>query len=426
MGIKKFYSLREKKHWKYDAKLKQHWSWGYDIRLAGGKRVRESGFSSESDAIAAVGKIRAGEKDKKFGFIPEAARPSLQQLIDKHLTTILNPREKVRSRRVLSDFIGQLKQPQIKVNDVTTAGVLLYVEKRRRDVLKPQSIDRELNIIGATLNAAQNYYPQLAQWAPPRMPRPKKSKARRERIITDGEKVALLEYLFAPRKEGERSYQAAARRRVGLQVQFALLTGLRHAEMDRIKKSDIDWRANSLKIIGRKIEKVSNPTRYIAPLTSTMISILREACDRSRTDYVFTRSGNTTPKFYKILRAACVACEISYGRYMEGGLVLHDARHTATTRMLQGGIDLSTIQSFTGHSDKTMVLYYSHATPESRARAAAVLEGYAGNSNPGPGALSTEQIVWLSSLVAIGKLSPERLTEIIRGQASIPEELTSD
>ena len=63
-------------------------------------------------------------------------------------------------------------------------------------------------------------------------------------------------------------------------------------------------------------------------------------------------------------------------------MVLHDARHTATTRLRQAGLDLATIQSVTGHSDKTMVLYYSHATLASRERAAAALEAYAGD--PGP------------------------------------------
>jgi hypothetical protein len=33
-----------------------------------------------------------------------------------------------------------------------------------RDELKPQSIDRELNIIVAMFNQAENYFPALDQW----------------------------------------------------------------------------------------------------------------------------------------------------------------------------------------------------------------------------------------------------------------------
>jgi integrase len=110
-----------------------------------------------------------------------------------------------------------------------------------------------------------------------------------------------------------------------------------------------------------------------------MLSILCVFCDRSETEYVFTRGGNTGPKFYRILREACESCGITYGRNVEGGIVFHDTRHTATTRMLHARLDLATIQSVTGHTDKTMGIYYSHSSPETSARAAEVLEKYAGD-----------------------------------------------
>jgi integrase len=84
--------------------------------------------------------------------------------------------------------------------------------------------------------------------------------------------------------------------------------------------------------------------------------------------------GGHRPKFYRILREACEACGIPYGRDISGGLVLHDARHSATTRMLQAGVDLDTVGSITGHSDRALILYYGHATRDSKRRAAEALE----------------------------------------------------
>lgn len=427
MAIRKFYSKREKKFWKYDAKAKLYWSYGYDIRLVGGQRVREAGFMTESDAVAAVGRIRQSEKDKKYGFIPESAKPLLSAFIEKRLASIRNPRERSRSTRILGD-LASVMPPRIKVTELTSAHIQLFVEKRFRDGLQPQSVSRELNSVAAALNSAAKLYSQLEQWVPPAMPRPKHSKGRRERIFTDDERRKLLEWLFAPRREGERGYQAAARRRVGLKVQFSLLTGMRHGEMSKIRKEHVDWDGRRLKVLGTKTQLVSNPTRYIT-LTRTMLSILKEFVDASKTDYVFTRSGNDTPKFYQIFSAACAACGIPYGRQVPGGLVLHDARHTATTRMLQAGLDLATIQSVTGHSDKSMVLYYSHATPETSARAADVLEAYAGDvslEEKMESRLSDEQLNLLMGLFEAGRIDRARLYRVLQGAEGFPTELLDE
>jgi excisionase family DNA binding protein len=83
--IKKFYSKRVKKHWKYDAKEKLYWSHGYDIRLVDGRRVRQAGFMSEADAVAAVGAIRAAEKELKHGFVADSAHPRLSKMVAKRL-----------------------------------------------------------------------------------------------------------------------------------------------------------------------------------------------------------------------------------------------------------------------------------------------------------------------------------------------------
>jgi integrase len=363
----------------YSEKLKKK-VWAYDVRI-GGQRKRDSGFEKREDAEAAVVKLRQEMKKKRYGLAPEPppSAPAFSELIERRLSSIALKPERVRSKRVLEDF-ASLLPARIKVSEITTADVRLYVEKRQKENLVPQSINRELNIIAATLNSAASFYPQLEQWVPPKMPRPKQSKRRRERIISSEERNQILDYLLRPRKLGEQLHAYEARRKVGLIFQFAMLTGMRHGEINKLKWSDVDWEARTLKVVGTKTETVTPSVRYL-PITETMMAILEERQKKSATDYVFTRAGNTGSKFYRILREACDACDITYGKNTVGGLILHDARHTATTRMLQAGVDLSTIGSITGHSDKNLILYYGHATAASRARAAAVLEEYAGGDN---------------------------------------------
>lgn len=388
--IKKFYSRRkEMPGWKRDPETGQLWSWGYDIRLRNPKRrARESGFATRGDAEAAVGRIRQLEKESKHGFISAASAPTFDELVKRRLASIHNPRERARSTRILGD-LAKVLPARIKVTELSSEHLQLFVERRLSDGLKSQSVNRELNSVMAALNSARKLFGRLAQWTPPAAPRPKQSKAARERVITQAEKDKLLGYLLAPRRDGERESDARARRDAGLIIHVALLTGLRHGEINRLMWHDLDG-TRSLKVVGTKTATVSNPTRYITPLTPTMLAILDERRRRSSTPYIFTRSGGALPRFYQILRKACEVCGIPYGRDAAGGLVMHDARHTATTRLLQAGVDVATVQSVTGHSDKTMVLYYAHATTSSRERAAAALEAYAGN--PGPAEPQEEDV----------------------------------
>ena len=88
----------------------------------------------------------------------------------------------------------------------------------------------------------------------------------------------------------------------------------------------------------------------------------------------FGKSGKIFPKFYKILRETCEHLGIPYGKNIEDGLILHSARHTVTTHMVESGLDFDTIGSITGHKAKELIAHYSHKHPGSVARAAAVLE----------------------------------------------------
>ena len=210
---------------------------------------------------------------------------------------------------------------------------------------------------------------------PPRVPRPKIVDGRRERIWAEDEIERILGELFAPKLEDEQVQAAIARYRVGRKVQFCLLNGLRHSEMNLVAKTSINWNARTVRI---RQGKTGN-YKVIGPLGPTSLAILREFYDQSKTDLVFSRTGNINPKFYRILREACERAGVPYGRNTPNGLVLHDARHTATTHLLESNVSPKTVQEWMGWSDKAFVLYYSHATKKSREEAGRTLEELAGN-----------------------------------------------
>lgn len=343
--------------------------WQLDLRL-NNKRIRRN-FFTRADAETVAYKLQHDKTLKRFGVRSIGDSPCLEELITRRCAVIASKRERTRAKRVLAYLLSLLPRG-VRIDQTTKSDLQRYVEARSADKLQPQSINRELNIISATLHDAPRFYSQMEQWKPPEIPRPKQKNRRRERYITDVEQTKILEYLYGPQMPEEDPQAVPARRRVGMIFEWACMTAMRHGEIDHLMWTHIDWRNKQIKIVDTKRDKY----RYM-PLSPTMEAILNERGIK-RTGYVFTRTGNSPPNFYRILRDGCEAVGIAYGPDKANGLIMHDCRHTATTNLLRAGIDLSTIQSITGHSDRTMILYYSHPSGETRDRAMRALEAASG------------------------------------------------
>lgn len=335
--------------------------WVLDIRV-NKKRVRATLFS-KADAESVAYKLQHDHSLKKFGIRSMVDAPAFAELIERRCAVIHNRRERQRARRVLTSLLSLLPRG-VAVDQVTTADIQKYVELRSRQGLAPQSIDRELNIVSAALHSARDFYSQMEQWLTPRIPRPKQRNMRRERYITQDERWKIIDYLMAPQMDEEDPQAVPARHRVGMVFSFALGSAMRHGEIDKLRWVHI---GEDIKVVGTKTSK----HRYV-PITLPLREILDRRRTETRSPYVFTAGGNTQPNFYRILGDACRAVGVPYGDEKDG-LILHDCRHTATTDLLRAGVDLSTIQSITGHSDRVMILYYSHPSGETRDRAAKVL-----------------------------------------------------
>jgi len=386
--IKKFFSNRARPGWRFDSRLKKYYSWGFDMWLANGHRKRETGFANRADVEATVSRVRQLEKESKYGFVRPVEAPTLEAVCEKKLALTPNKHEHVRAKRVLAGFcrVAEVK----KANEVRTEHVQRYVDLRKREGLKPQSIVRELNIISATLRLGVVHFPVLADWTVPRILRPKHSKRRRERVISAQEVVKVLTWLYQPQRKDETPERAANRRNVGHVFQTALLTGARKGELCKLRWSQIDWEARTVQIVGTKTENRSEQTSRPVALDRGLEMILRER-EGVYPEYVFTRNGGEVTHYYEIMKECCQAVGLAYGKDVAGGFVTHDARHTAVTRMLQAGVDLATIGSITGHGDRTMILRYGHATTESQRRAMQVLENFAGFGLVGDGLETTTE-----------------------------------
>ena len=277
---------------------------------------------------------------------------------------------------------------QLRFNDLAPAHIQLYIDTRSKEV-KASSINREITTIGSAIHSAHVNFPELVGYALPRIPRPKVERSRRERFITQDEVMKVLTHLLSAKRDDETEINHRRRIVVGQVFQMALLTGARVGEIIGLRWSQIDYDAKILQIIGTKTRfKSAKVVRYLE-ITPTIESILRDR-ENFRSDnpkqrgkvceFVFSKTGNSVTKYHQILREAAEAVNVPYGADIRGGFITHDARHTAVTRMLQAGVDLSTVGAITGHSDANLVLHYSHATRESRKKATSVLENFVTDS----------------------------------------------
>lgn len=141
--------------------------------------------------------------------------------------------------------------------------------------------------------------------------------------------------------------------------ELAWLLGLRLGEVLKLTPADYDPNSRSLRVVRWKTGAV---TRF-DHLPDRAVEILAEfTAEPAATIFPLSCSLVT---MYSVLRAACTECGIEYGRESIDGVTFHATRHSFTTRLVEV-TDLATAQSFTGHANKQMIAYYSHASDGSR------------------------------------------------------------
>ncbi len=142
-------------------------------------------------------------------------------------------------------------------------------------------------------------------------------------------------------------------------VIFAVVTGLRRAEIVNLRWVDID--------LGRGVINIQSNTRFTTkhgrrrtiPLNETAIGVLKRM--QQNGEYVFTLDGG---------RICCDWVTHLFKRYVrKAGLIddrihFHSLRHTFASWLVQGGATLYEVQKLLGHSSASVTEQYSHLQPE--------------------------------------------------------------
>jgi integrase len=362
-GVFEVYSKRERR-----------WVWAFDKRVRGVRKT-ESGFATRKEAEDAAAALRVAARNRAYGFAPEAEPVTLRQLVAERVKDldILRNRNDRRAKNVLEAFAARFPAAQV-VTDITTADLIAYKRDRvRKSALRANSLNRELEFIAGLFTRAGDYFPALANWKHPRLPYEKPTK--RKRPVAGNESALFLSALREPLLARERELSRRARVIAADLWEFALQTGMRRNEMRRMEKSWVDFEA---RVVNLPQHAVKTREPRPVPLNAVALAILRRRVTESpHPRYVFTNAEGTNMigefQMYRHFRNAAKRAGVPYGRKVEGGFTLHDARHTVATRMGERKVGLKVVGAVLGHSAETMTLRYQVATREALQEAVDVL-----------------------------------------------------
>lgn len=161
-------------------------------------------------------------------------------------------------------------------------------------------------------------------------------------------------------------------------IQVLLNTGTRYNELATLQWQDINWTDNELTI---RPEIAKNKCKRMITLNDTVKLLLKDWKKRTTSTVVSIRklcSGNGDLIFAnskgKITGAIRHKFQLYCAKAKIEGLVVHDLRRTAATRMIKAGVDLATIRDIMCHKDFSILSRYLKSSSNERADAVSRLD----------------------------------------------------
>jgi integrase len=367
--------------------------WRADFTCAGARHKPVADTKDELyDIIEA---IRKRARAAKYDLPVEREVVLLGQLVEERKKDFSTKRKSHRMIiSVIEKFCAHLGETQA-VDRINTQSVRSFVQALRliNPDLSSTTVNGYLNQVNALLHKAGSFFPALETWKPPRMPFEDESRRGRERVITEEEQARLFYELRAPagfagganpkHKRREKPEEVRTRHMAADILELSLMTGMRKTEVRTLTKTKLDLTVRTFSegtIYGfiqlpPTSTKTNEPRRI--PLNWEARQILERRCAESNCAWVFPNVEETGPisetVVWRVLKRIAERAKLPYGRKLEDGFIFHDSRHTAATRMLEGGAHIKTVGQILGHTDETMTMRYAHTNYRSLAHAVASL-----------------------------------------------------
>jgi integrase len=260
----------------------------------------------------------------------------MQKYENEYLPTLKNGGDSHKWRvRLLKRYFKDLP-----LADLTPAHLAKYRDERLHKVT-PLTVKRDLSVLSSAINTAVIEWSNPLDLNPVSRIRFKNADVPRDRRLQHGEEQLLL----------SRAYPCLKR-----QIIVAIETAMRQGEIYNIRKCDINFQNQTLRIPETKTDK----PRTI-PLSKRALKALTEQMRASgnvahMTDKpIFDVNRWTEWNRFTRLKEECGIEDLRF----------HDLRHEATSRLFERGFNVMEVASITGHENLKHLKRYTHIKPES-------------------------------------------------------------
>jgi integrase len=239
-------------------------------------------------------------------------------------------------------------------DEITAHDVEIY-KNRRRNIVKPATVNRELSCI-------KHMYTKAVQWGfvknnPLRCVMKFKEPPGRVRYLVRDEIKTLI---------------ACCADHLKPIVAMALTTGMRKSEILNLRWSDVDMDNRLI-----TIRKTKNNRMKILPINRILHNTLNKLGPRKDSSYIFTnKDGKPFKQVHRGFKAALRRAGIKDFRF-------HDLRHTFASHLVMRGVDIRTVQELLGHKNIMMTMRYSHLSNDHLHAAVATLTAKTIKEMPG-------------------------------------------
>jgi integrase len=141
---------------------------------------------------------------------------------------------------------------------------------------------------------------------------------------------------------------------------FAVLTGMRQAEITNLRWENVDLNNRLIHIQSGASFKTKQGKCRTIPANAVVLALLQKRAGKTISDYVFTRGEMKIGESYLTHRFKYWVTEAGLGDELH----FHSLRHTFASWLVQDGVSLYEVQKLLGHSSSKVTEIYSHLQPE--------------------------------------------------------------
>ncbi len=333
-----------------------------DYALPGGKTRREAiGFSIDK-ARDCDAKRRVQKAENRILDVKQDTRMTFGELADWYLglekvKSLSCYVRRTRSLKDLSEHFGNTPLSQIKLVDLED-----YQAKRKALGRADATVDQDLETAKTmAIKAFDNDIisgDALKVFKRVKKLLPHPNANARDRILSREEYDRLMEQ---------------AKPHLKPIIATGYFTGMREGEILGLTWDKVDLKE---RVIRLDAEDTKDREKRDIPIFDELYDILKGLPRSLQDNHVFLYNGKRIRDIYGTLRTACRKAGIAYGRFVKGGFVFHDLRHTFNTNMRKAGVADSVIMKITGHSTREMFDRYNKIDRQDAEDAMGKLKGF--------------------------------------------------